>query len=90
MVQAPQKTITLDEFLQLPETKPASEYIKGAIIQKPMPQGKHSTIQGELITKVNAQANLSGLLGHFQNFAAPLTDVLLFLMSRFLFGIAFP
>jgi hypothetical protein len=30
MVQAPQKTITLDEFLQLAETKPASEYIKGA------------------------------------------------------------
>jgi Uma2 family endonuclease len=54
MVQAPQKTITLDEFLQLPETKPASEYIKGAIVQKPMPQGKHSTIQGELITRVNA------------------------------------
>ena len=31
MVQAPQKTITLEEFLQLPETTPASEYIKGAI-----------------------------------------------------------
>ena len=54
MVQAPQKTITLDEFLQLAETKPASEYIKGAIVQKPMPQGKHTTIQGELITRVNA------------------------------------
>ena len=54
MVQALQKTITLDEFLQLPETKPASEYINGAIVQKPMPKGKHSTIQGELITTVNA------------------------------------
>lgn len=53
MVQAPQKTITLDEFLQLPETKPASEYINGAIGQKPMPQGKHSTIQGRLVTVVN-------------------------------------
>jgi Uma2 family endonuclease len=37
MVQAPQKTITLDEFLQLPETTPASEYINGGILQKPMP-----------------------------------------------------
>ena len=53
MVKAPAKTLTLDEFLQLPETKPASEYINGQIIQKPMPQGKHSTIQGELIITVN-------------------------------------
>ena len=35
---------TLEEFLQLPETKPASEYIDGKIYQKPMPQGKHSTL----------------------------------------------
>jgi Uma2 family endonuclease len=54
MVQVPEKTITLDEFLKLPETKPASEYIDGRIIQKPMPQGKHSIIQGELITAINA------------------------------------
>jgi len=32
-----QKTLTLEEFLKLPETKPASEYIGGQIIQKPMP-----------------------------------------------------
>jgi len=30
--------LTLEEFLKLPETKPASEYIGGQIIQKPMPQ----------------------------------------------------
>ena len=35
------------------ETKPASEYIEGQIIQKPMPQGKHSTIQEELISAIN-------------------------------------
>lgn len=56
MVQAPKKTITLEEFLKLPETKPASEYINGQIIQKPMPQGKHSIIQGELVTAINAVA----------------------------------
>jgi len=33
------KATTLQEFLKLPETKPASEYIKGEIIQKPMPRG---------------------------------------------------
>ncbi len=53
MVQIPSKTLTLEEFLQLPETKPASEYIDGQIIQKPMPQGKHSTIQGELVPTIN-------------------------------------
>jgi Uma2 family endonuclease len=37
----------------MPETKPASEYINGKIIQKPMPKGKHSTIQGELIIALN-------------------------------------
>jgi Uma2 family endonuclease len=54
MVQVPTKPLTLAEFLQLPETEPASEYINGQVIQKPMPQGKHSTIQGELITVINA------------------------------------
>ncbi|MEO0886876.1 MAG: Uma2 family endonuclease, partial [Cyanobacteria bacterium J06648_10] len=39
MVQAPTKPLTLDGFLALPETKPASEFINGRIIQKPMPQG---------------------------------------------------
>lgn len=54
MVQTPAKPLSLEEFLKLPETEPASEYIDGQIIQKPMPQGKHSVIQGELITTINA------------------------------------
>jgi Uma2 family endonuclease len=54
MVQTPSKTVTLEEFLNLPETKPASEYIDGQIIQKTMPQGEHSAIQGELIIAINA------------------------------------
>lgn len=37
--------LSLAEFLQLPETEPASEYIDGCIYQKPMPKGKHSAIQ---------------------------------------------
>ncbi|MBW4562144.1 MAG: Uma2 family endonuclease [Mojavia pulchra JT2-VF2] len=53
MVQTPSKRITLEEFLKLPETKPANEYIDGQIIQKPMPQGRHSTIQTEFSTTVN-------------------------------------
>jgi Uma2 family endonuclease len=55
MVQTPSKAaLTLDKFLKLPETKPASEFIDGKIIQKPMPQGSHSIIQGEAITTINA------------------------------------
>lgn len=53
MIQSPSKLITLKEFLKLTETKPASEYIDGQIIQKPMPQGKHSTIQTEFSTTIN-------------------------------------
>ncbi|MBF2064608.1 MAG: Uma2 family endonuclease [Calothrix sp. C42_A2020_038] len=53
MVQVPAKALTLEEFLQLPETEPASEYINGQIIQKPMPQGEHSTIQTELAGTIN-------------------------------------
>ncbi|MEG4106512.1 Uma2 family endonuclease [Microcoleus sp. S13_C5] len=54
MVQIQQtKTLNLSEFLKLPETEPASEYINGQIIQKPMPQGKHSRIQCELVSAIN-------------------------------------
>jgi Uma2 family endonuclease len=53
MVQAPAKPIGLETFLQLPETKPASEYIDGQIIEKPMPQGQHSTLQRCLTTHID-------------------------------------
>ena len=53
MIQTPLKQITLEAFLELPETKPASEYIDAEIVQKPMPQGKHSTLQLELATLIN-------------------------------------
>ncbi|MDF5709412.1 MAG: Uma2 family endonuclease [Nostoc sp. S4] len=53
MVRTPSKNITLAEFLMLPETKPVSEYIDGQIIQKPMAQGKHSIIQGEMVSTIN-------------------------------------
>jgi Uma2 family endonuclease len=53
MVQTPARSLTLEEFLKLPDTKPASEYIDGQIFQKPMPQGEHSAIQTELATAIN-------------------------------------
>jgi Uma2 family endonuclease len=53
MVQIPAKPLTLEEFLKLPKTEPASEYINGRIIQKPIPQGEHSAIQTELAPAIN-------------------------------------
>jgi Uma2 family endonuclease len=55
MVQTPSKNLTLETFLKLPETKPASEYINGQIVPKPMPQGKHSKLQGKLVTTINGK-----------------------------------
>ena len=46
----------MEEFLQLPETKPASGYINGNIIQKPIPKGRHSCLQGKLCTTINQVA----------------------------------
>jgi Uma2 family endonuclease len=56
MVQTPSQNLTLEAFLQLPETKPASEFMHGQITQKPMPQGEHSVLQGTLATVINAVA----------------------------------
>lgn len=58
MAQAVAKGLTLEQFLALPETRPASEFIDGEIAQKPMPQGKHSRIQGELTAAINAVLRL--------------------------------
>lgn len=51
-----QTTLTLKEFLQLPETKPASEFWDGHVRQKPMPMTKHSAIQGGLTVRMTLAA----------------------------------
>ncbi|MBP0018759.1 MAG: Uma2 family endonuclease [Cyanobacteria bacterium SBLK] len=60
--------LTLQEFLQLPKTKPAREYVNGKIIQKPMPQGEHSRIQSRLCTEINK-------IGESQKLALALTEI---------------
>lgn len=52
-MQTTSKPLTLAEFLALPETKPAQEFINGYIYPKPMPQGKHSTLQIRLADGIN-------------------------------------
>lgn len=56
MVQTPVKPLTIEAFLALPETKPASEFIDGKIVQKPMPQGKHSRLEDKLVKVINNAA----------------------------------
>ncbi|MBD0310617.1 MAG: Uma2 family endonuclease, partial [Microcoleus sp. T1-bin1] len=45
--------LTLEQFLKLPETKPASEYVEGEIIQKPLPKTKHSRLQSKACNEIN-------------------------------------
>ncbi len=47
------KNLTLSEFLDLPETKPASEFVDGSIEQKPLPQGQHSRLQLKICNLIN-------------------------------------
>lgn len=54
--------INLEEFLALPETKPATEYFNREIEQKIMPQGEHSTLQLELATAINQQGKSQKLI----------------------------
>ncbi|WP_373542628.1 Uma2 family endonuclease [Chamaesiphon sp.] len=61
MVQTPTRQLSLAEFLVLPDTKPASEYIDGEIIQKPMPQKQHSIIQKKLLFAIDPILNNAGV-----------------------------
>src|SRR5437764_5299144 len=41
----PQRRMTLEEFLALPEEKPPLEFIDGVVTQKVAPKGRHSRLQ---------------------------------------------
>ena len=41
--------LTLEEFLALPEEKPALEYCAGVVTQKVAPLYEHSVLQGEIM-----------------------------------------
>jgi Uma2 family endonuclease len=48
------KVLTLEEFLKLPEEKPALEFQDGMVDQKVSPKGQHSTIQVALSGLIDA------------------------------------
>ena len=61
----PTNTLSLEEFLTLPETKPASEYINGEIYQKPMPQSKHSRLATKFAGMINDRGEPDCLVSAF-------------------------
>jgi len=56
MTQTLTPSLTLEEFLERPETKPALEYINGTLVEKTMPQGEHSRLQYKLCLAINTVA----------------------------------
>ena len=56
VVDFPCEVLTLDDFLRLPEIKPALEFIDGRIIQKMSPNWHHSRIGAKLPAKIDEVA----------------------------------
>lgn len=83
-----EKIITLEEFLQQPETKPSQEFINGVITPKPIPQGEHSRLQVKLSTAINQITESAKIAYAFTelrcicNNSAIVPDVAVFLWDR--------
>ncbi|WP_204103148.1 MULTISPECIES: Uma2 family endonuclease [Spirulina sp. CCY15215] len=60
-----QPKLSLEDFLQCPETKPVREYINGKIYTKPIPKGQHSAIQTFLSAAINQAGIPQKLAGAF-------------------------
>jgi Uma2 family endonuclease len=88
MVQTPTQPLTLEAFLQLPETKPASEFINNQITQKTVPQGEHSILQVGLCKVVDHVAEAPRIAKAFSELrcvfggAAIVPDVSVFRWQR--------
>lgn len=91
MTGAISQALTLEDFLKLPETKPASEYINGEIIPKPMPKGKHSRLQLRLCNSINDVAESQKIAYAFPELRCSfgvrsiVPDIAVFYWARILF-----
>jgi Uma2 family endonuclease len=61
VIDYPSEVLTLEDFLRLPEIKPALEFIDGRIEQKMSPNLTHSIIETRFPAKINAFAEPAGL-----------------------------
>src|SRR5689334_223564 len=83
-----QRRMTLEEFLTLPEEKPALEYIDGWVRQKAMPKGPHGTLQSWLAHLINAYGIAARLAWAFTETRvllagqAPVPDLIVYRWER--------
>ncbi len=61
MSQILHENLTLEQFLRLPETKPALEYLQGKVVQKVSPKTTHSVLQTRLVLRIAEHAIPQGL-----------------------------
>jgi hypothetical protein len=52
------RRMTLEEFLRLPEEKPALEFLEGTVTQKVSPQGKHGRLHFKFAERLGRFAEL--------------------------------
>jgi Uma2 family endonuclease len=90
MVQTPTKPLTLDEFLKRPETKPASQFINGQIIEKPMPKENTAQFKAIWLLTFTGYSNPNASPAPIQNCAVPLVVDRLYPIWQSLPGNAFP
>ena len=55
------EVLTVDDFLTLPELRPALEFYGGRVIQKMSPRLPHSVIQGDLLIGLHAYGKATGV-----------------------------
>ena len=65
-----EQPVTLEEFLKLPEKKPALEYEDGRVTQKVSPKGQHSLLQASLVASLNAFLRPRGIAVAFTELRA--------------------
>lgn len=70
--------LSIAEFLELPETKPASEYIDGAIYQKPMLKVNTADYKHAYLLKSIEPVNQNVQPVHLPNYTVPLEVAQLF------------
>jgi len=83
-----QRRLSLEEFLALPERKPALEFADGVVTRKMTPKMRHSALQADLVERVNAFARPRQLARAFPELrttfagASRVPDVAVFVWER--------
>src|SRR5215211_7018782 len=85
---ATERRLTLEEFLKLPERKPALQFLNGVVTQKVTPKGRHSALQLECAAYFNRAARRQKIARAFTELrttyagASPVPDVVVYRWDR--------